>query len=86
MSGGGENGRQFLGGRLALQGHGEAQLVVHALPLAERHLSRLKNLEAVPAPELLGVNAVTALDLAVLLGPARLNVPDGECPRARSPG
>ena len=67
-SGGGKNRCQFLGGRPALHGHGEAQLVVHALPLADRNLGRLKGLEALSAPELLGVNAVTALDLAVLLG------------------
>ncbi len=73
-SGGGENGRQFLGGRPALQGHGEAEFVVHALPLADRHFGRLKGLEALPAPKLLGVNVVTALDLTVLLRSARLNL------------
>jgi len=46
----------------------------HELPLADRKFSRFKRLRARPAPELLGVNMVTALDLAVLLGPAGLNV------------
>ena len=73
-SGGREHGRQLLGGCPTVQRHREAQFVVDAFPLAESGRGRLEQLEGMPAPKLLGVNPVTALDLAVLLGPARLNV------------
>src|SRR5215470_2737147 len=63
-----DGGSQLLGGCSAVQRHREAQLVVHAFPLAESDCGHLKQLEGMPVPELLGVDAMAALDLAVLLG------------------
>src|SRR5215510_5754633 len=73
-SGGGKDGRQLLEGRSAVQGHREPHLVVYALPAVQRGSGSLERLEGVPAPELFGVDSVAAFDLAVLVGPTRLDV------------
>jgi hypothetical protein len=62
---GGELFRQ----RLAVQRHGEAFDVVVLFPGPQRGLCLAAAREALPAPELLVVDAVTALDLPVLLRP-----------------
>ena len=69
-----EDGRQLLNGRPALERHREPHLVVEALPVAERDVRGGESLEAVPTPELLGINPVAPLDLAVLVRPAGLDV------------
>src|SRR5690242_14701154 len=65
---------QPLGGRLALEGEREALVVVRHLPGLERAGRRVEVGEALAAPELLVVDAMTALHLAVLLRPARADV------------
>src|SRR5882724_7493733 len=49
------------------KGQGEALIVVRGLPDSKRSSGRLEVGEAVPAPELLLIDAVAPLDFAVLL-------------------
>src|SRR5262249_44241203 len=78
-----EDGRELLRRGEALQGHGEAPLVVFALPGPQADVRRLERREAGPPPELLGIDAMAAFDLAVLIGPARLDVPVPNAARSR---
>src|SRR5215467_7148777 len=69
-----ESARELFGGRLAVKRQGEAFDVVRALPAVQRDDRGVEIEEALSAPELFVVDAVAALDLAVLLGSARLDV------------
>ncbi len=68
--------RELFSARLALERQGgEAFVVIVVLPRGQGWHSGLETGEGVPAPKLFLVSAVTALDLAVLLGMSRLDVP-----------
>jgi len=67
---------EFFGGRLAMQGHREALEVVHALPVPERGRRLIERTEAITCPKLLVVDPMTTFDLAVLVRPPRLDVPE----------
>ena len=60
-------GGKFLGRCATVEREGEAFVVVSALPASEGFSGRLEVLEAVPPPELLVVDPMAALNLAVLL-------------------
>ena len=76
----GQQGRQLLGWRPALKRQGEALVVVSGLPRPKADGGGLEIGESLPPPELLLIDPMTALDLAVLLRAARLDVamPDPE--------
>jgi hypothetical protein len=74
-SGGRENGGELLGGRPAVEGHREAQVVVDLLPVPDRLRRFLEAGKLVATPELLVIDPVATLNLAVLLRPARPDVP-----------
>jgi hypothetical protein len=67
---------ELLGGGLALQRDGEALEVVAAFPRLEGRQGRHEVWRHLPAPELLGIDPMTALDLAILLGLPRADVPE----------
>src|SRR5581483_3309913 len=69
-----EDGREFLRWSSAVQRHGEPHVVVFPLPLGQRGGGGLEAGEGVPPPELLGVHAMAAFDLAVLVGTSGLDV------------
>jgi len=71
----GQTQLQVLSRRLALRRERESFVVVLLLPGGESWHGRLEIGEGMAAPELLLVNAVTAFDLAVLLGKSCLDVP-----------
>src|SRR5262245_32197288 len=58
-----------------MERHREPHLVVLALPTRQRDRGGFEADERVPAPELLGVHAMAALHLAVLIGAPRLDIP-----------
>ena len=70
----GQQTREFFGRRPSLQRQGEALVVVAGLPGPEADRGRGEIVEALPAPELLVVNPMTSLDLAVLLRAPGLDV------------
>src|SRR4030095_16713221 len=76
----GQQTREFFGRRPSLQRQGEALVVVAGLPGPEADRSRGEIVESLPAPELLVVNPMTALHLAVLLRAPGLDVavPDSQ--------
>src|SRR5215813_1401601 len=69
--------RPVFGRSAALKGQGEALIVVRGLPDSKPSCGRLEVGEAVPAPELLLIDAVAPLDFAVLL---RASGPDVAMP------
>ena len=75
-----QQAREFFGRRPSLQRQGEALVVVSSFPGPEADRGRGEVVESLTAPELLVVNAMTALHLAVLLGAPGLDVavPDPE--------
>src|SRR5262245_60224939 len=69
-----EHGRQLLCRGPSLERYREPHLVVLALPAGQCGRGSFVGLEAVPIPELLGVHAMTTLDLAVLIWAPRFDV------------
>jgi len=67
-----------------MKGQGEAVMVVRGLPDSKRSSGRLEVREAVPAPELLRIDAVARLDFAVLLRASGPDVPMAD-PRGFDP-
>src|SRR5215470_17207210 len=67
-----------------MKGQGEAVMVVRGLPDSKRSSGRLEVREAVPAPELLRIDAVARLDFAVLLRASGPDVPMAD-PRGLDP-
>src|ERR1700681_377874 len=65
---------KFFGRRAALQGEGEAFVVVPGLPAPKGGRGGLEVREALPAPELLLIDSMAPLDFAVLLRPPGSNV------------
>src|SRR5712691_12715422 len=68
-----ERGKVF-GGGAALEGEGEAFIVVPGLPAPKGGRGGLEVREALPAPELLLIDPMAPLDFAVLLRPPGSNV------------
>ena len=71
---------QLLAGRLAMWSHREPLVVVTPLPRLESEGRIVKGPEGVTLPELLVVDPMRALDLAVLVGRARADVPVADIP------
>jgi hypothetical protein len=72
---GGQYGAQLLDRRAPAQRHREPLVVVSPLPAGERRFGSRNALEVVLAPELIGVDSVAALNLAILLRSSGFDVP-----------